>query len=117
MPRFFALTRITHAVCRIKILERLFCTARGWRLLIFMLVATLGFANIISVSLASTRGYQLKKLDQRIIELKKTNQKINLETSNISSPQVLEETAKKLGMVIVKETHYLSPTTGVLVSR
>jgi cell division protein FtsL len=59
----------------------------------------------------------MKNLERTIDELKKENQKNNLEISNLSSPKFLEDSAKSLGMVRAQEIKYLSPTTGVLVVR
>ncbi len=59
----------------------------------------------------------MKKLDKRITELKRENQKLNLEIAGLSSPKVLDEAAKKMGMVAVKEVQYLSPNTGIVVLR
>lgn len=117
MSKFFILTRINHTFRRIKLFKIIFGTSFGWRVVLFAVVITLIFFNLTTVSILSTRGYQLKSLDKRIETLKKENQKLQLEVSNYSSPQLLEESAKNLGMVVAKEVHYLSPTTGILVAR
>ena len=117
MPKFLSLTNIHHGLRRVRLGSLLSRSAGVWNIvfILFFVVATM--ANVITFSSASTRGYHMKKLDKRITELKRENQKLNLEIAGLSSPKVLDEAAKKMGMVAVKEVQYLSPHTGIVVLR
>lgn len=116
MPKFFFLVKIRHTFRRVKFFRQIFSPKSG-RLIICVLILIIGFLNLMTLSMASTRGYYSKNLEKRITELKKENQKINLQMSGLSSPQFLEEAAKNLGMIVAKDIKYLSPTTGSLVAR
>jgi cell division protein FtsL len=117
MPLFLNLTKNYYPVRRTKFFKNIFRTSSGWRFLIFVLIIFFGIMNLIILNKASTRGYELRNLERRITELKKENQRLNLEISRLSSPQLLEESAKNLGMEQIRKIRYFSPTNGILVVR
>lgn len=117
MSKFLLLTHIHHSLRRLRSSELLARGSGGWNIFFLAFLFLAIVANVITFSSASTRGYHMKKLDKRIIELKRGNQKMNLEIASLSSPKVFDEAAKRMGMVSAKEVQYLSPTTGVVVLR
>ena len=117
MSKFLSLTNISHGLHRLRPSELLARGSNGWNIFFGVFFVLAIMANVVTFSSASTRGYHMKKLDKRITELKRENQKLNLEIASLSSPKVFDEAAKRMGMVNVKEVRYLSPTTGVVVLR
>ncbi|MDP3244948.1 MAG: septum formation initiator family protein [bacterium] len=115
MSKFFWLSKINHSLSRVKLFKIIFGTGYGLRLMLLAAIVVCLVLNVTSVSLAATRGYRLKSLDKRITALKKENQKLNLEVSALSSPKLLQEQARKMGMIAAKDIKYLSPNEGVLV--
>lgn len=117
MSKFFGLSKINHSLSRIRLFKIVFGTSYGLRLVLLMAIAVCLVLNVTTVSLAATRGYRLKSLDKRITELKKENQKLNLQVSSLSSPKLLQEQAQKMGMVAAKDIQYLSPTAEAVATR
>ena len=61
----------------------------------------LGLAYLIQTNNLSTKGYEIKKIEQRLLELKETNKRLELEVASLKSAQNLETDTRTLNLVPV----------------
>ena len=102
---------------RISLLVQFLSRQKSWRGILLVVVGVVGFSYLISVVTISTRGYKMRDLESRIIELKFENKKLNLQVAEMQSPARVEEWVKTSGMVAASNVRYVSATTGVVASR
>lgn len=66
---------------------------------------------------SSTKGFEITELRQRAEELKKENEKLEIEAAKLKSFENLESQAKKLNMTPIKNIVYVTRTSGVVASK
>lgn len=75
-----------------------------WILIILILF---GINYLLLVNSSTTKGYEIKKLEKRILELKESSNRLEIETGSLKSIQNLEETAKTLNLIPSLKVDYL----------
>lgn len=59
----------------------------------------LGVAYLFQVNSLSTKGYEIKKLEQRLLELKETSERLELEARSLKAVETIQGEAKMLNLV------------------
>lgn len=75
---------------------------------VFILLAVLGASYLLLVNSLSTKGYEIKKLEKHVVELKEANKRLELESAALQSVQQIEEAVKVLNLVPGKGIKYPS---------
>lgn len=65
---------------------------------VLVFVAVLGISYLFAVNGSSTKGYEIKKLERRLLELKESSKRLELEAASLKSIQNLEATVKTLNL-------------------
>lgn len=73
-----------------------------------MAVGLLLIAQIIQVNAATTKGYQMRELENQIGELSLLQQKLQLESRKVQSLEHVASSVKMLGFVESEQPTYLS---------
>ena len=60
---------------------------------------TLGIIYLMQVNSLSTKGYEIKKLEQRLVELKEANGRLELESRSLKAVETIQSEAKLLNLV------------------
>lgn len=76
-------------------------------LIIFTLLAVFGMLYLFQVNDVSTKGYELRKLERRLIELRDTTARLELEASELKSIQNIESQTRGLNMVPSQGMNYV----------
>ena len=58
-----------------------------------------GVLYLLQVNALATRGYEIKKLEKRILELKEANRRLELESTALKSIETIESQARILNFV------------------
>lgn len=64
-----------------------------------LVLLVFGIVYLVQVNTISTKGYDIKKLQQKLSDLKETNKRLELEVSSTKAIQNLETTVKSLNLV------------------
>ncbi|MCX6743842.1 MAG: hypothetical protein NT116_06470 [Candidatus Parcubacteria bacterium] len=72
-----------------------------------VLVFCCGMIYLWQINGLATRGYQIKELEEKAAELKDTNQKLQIQITQLRSTSRLEEKVAQLNMVEVSRIEYL----------
>lgn len=75
-------------------------------IVIFCLLA---FFYLSQSSKASTRGYEIKKLETQSSELKAENERLQVESARLQSIKEIEKQTKELNMTPTKKVEYWTP--------
>jgi len=67
-----------------------------------------GVAYLIQVNSISTKGYEIKKLEQRLLELKETSERLEFEARSLKSIETIQAQAAVLKLVPSKGVNYTS---------
>ena len=107
MGRYFALTlEIPQAKIKMKpkTLKKL-SSSFGFVLAGLLIVA--GVLYLLETNNLSTKGYEIKKLDKRLIELEERNKRLELEAASLKSIQSIESQIRTLNLVPMTSVDYL----------
>lgn len=80
---------------------------RGVRLLIYALVAGIALAYFFEVTSVSGRGYELKKLSDKQVDLATETRRLDLTIAEESSAQNLKKRVEALGMKSATTVEYV----------
>jgi hypothetical protein len=75
-----------------------------------MLVAVFGVGYLMQINAASTKGLQIRKLENEITELKEQGERIELKVAKEQSVQAVETKVKEMGMVPTPKVDYVMAT-------
>mgnify|MGYP001565074386 FL=1 len=73
---------------------------------IFGLLTAFAVLYLFLVNSLSTKGYEIKKLEKRIVELQEIQKRLGMESSALQSVQQIEETTKALNLVPSRWINY-----------
>lgn len=107
MGRYFALTLNlpVQAVNKSKIKKSGFMKINlGFWLL--CLTFAVGVAYLVQVNGLATKGYEIKKLEQKLTELKEIDKRLELEMTSLQSIQSIESEVKVLNLVPSSGVNY-----------
>ncbi|MFA5926514.1 MAG: septum formation initiator family protein [Parcubacteria group bacterium] len=76
--------------------------------LVAALICLLGVFYIFEVNNMATKGYDIKKLESQIGDLKKENENLQIRSAELKSMYNIEEKTKELNMVAPKDISYLN---------
>lgn len=114
MSKFLYLAQIKHFLFvspSLKVRERkwlkVFYSSKLWTAMIFILLAGSLIVYIHQINSVSTAGLRLRKLEQRLEELKEQNRQLEVEIIEKRSLLNLYQEASKLGLVSQSNTEYL----------
>lgn len=99
----------------IKIRERI--DARGTVVCLIVAALFLGIGYIGKTNAAAGRGYEMKILEQQIREAERFNQNTELDIATRTASRELEQRARQLGLVEVKNVRYIANAAHPVVAR
>ncbi len=86
----------------------------------YMLVVLLVSAGVYYLNLVNQRavsGYKIAKLEKKVNELKKINEKLDVKLAELQETAHIKEAAKAMQMAVVDEVEYITALTGELAQR
>lgn len=111
MGRYFSLTRAMPAdTCKTKTKRKhkINQTSRSRNgFFLFALIMIFGIMYIVQVNNLSTQGYDIQKLEQRLVDLKEQGKRLELESTALKSMENLGEDIKAMNLVPSKNVKYL----------
>lgn len=69
---------------------------------------------ILQMTSVSTKGYEIESYEKKLEDLKRENQKLQIELADLNSIYNIEETSSKLSKVSPKDINYIISSTGVV---
>lgn len=75
--------------------------------IVLTLVLALGLVYLFLVNSTSTKGYEIKQLEQQLITLKESQKKLEIESATLKSIQNIEQTVKILNLVPSGDVRYV----------
>lgn len=79
----------------------------NWGSWIMVALFVLGILYLLQVNALATRGYEIKKLEKRTLELKEANGRLELEATALKSIETIEKEAKILNFVPSGQVNYV----------
>ncbi len=77
-----------------------------------VLLIIIGIVYLVQVNSLSTKGYEIKKLEAKLLELKESHARLELEAAALKSIQNLEAIVKTLNLVPSGGVNYLKGLSG-----
>lgn len=100
MGRYFALTFDLAAQVQTKTKTNSMINFKPvFRMGLFLALVFLGLMYVLQVNSLSTKGYELKKLERRLVELREQNKRLELEIGAAKAIQNIEAEVKPLNLV------------------
>lgn len=87
-----------------------------WRPLLAVMVVLLGVSYVVELNLISSRGFQARRLEQRLNSLREENRRLNLQVAELQSLTSVGERIQTLGLVPAESVQYLT-VGGAAVAR
>jgi cell division protein FtsL len=118
MPRVTAYNRIKtikNRTVKARTVSQL--TVESKRILSFFLVSFVGvivISYVLQMTSVSTKGYEIERYEKKLENLKKENQKLQIELADLNSIYNIEEASRKLSKVGPKDINYIISSTGVV---
>ena len=79
----------------------------NWGVWIFVLLVVFGALYIFQANSLSTKGYEIKKLEQRQAELMESSKRFELEAAELKSIEHIESEVKTLNLVPSSGVNYV----------
>lgn len=73
---------------------------------LMILLFILGVVYLLQINNLSTKGYEIKKLDQRLVELKGQSERLELEARALKAVETIQAQAKLLNLVPSRGVNY-----------
>lgn len=80
-----------------------------------VLVCLLSLFYLAQSNKISTKGYEIRELEEKLEALQEENHKLELKAAELQSVKYIEEEVKHLNMVPVEEVIYLTPGSSTVV--
>ncbi len=80
-------------------------------------MCTFAFMYLTVTNEIAIKGYKIQELENKVIELKTENQKLQIQTTQFQSLQNIEQQAKNLGMVPVDHVEYLASIDSIVAQK
>lgn len=77
-------------------------------------VCVVVISYILQMTSVSTKGYEIESYEKKLEDLKRENQKLQIELADLNSIYNIEETSSKLSKVSPKDINYIISSTGVV---
>lgn len=71
------------------------------------LLFVLGVSYLLQVNSISTKGYEIKKLEQRLLELKEINDRLEIETRSLQAIETIEAQTRTLNLVPASNVNHV----------
>ena len=84
---------------------------------IFALICVISLGYIVSINDLSIRGFILQDIKKEIARLETENEQYEVKAMTLTSYQLIDERAKKLGMVKVDNIQYVSVVDGAVAKK
>lgn len=112
MGRYFALTIGIGSQMPTKTkTKRLVATPRtGFGLWLAALILVVGGVYLVQVNSSATKGYEIEKLERRLMEFKETAKRLELEAASLQSIQNIETAAQTLNLIPSQGVKYFGST-------
>lgn len=109
MGRYFALTLGLETQAQFKPKPKTIASKSrvNWGFWLLLLLVVLSVTYLFQVNGSSTKGYEIKKLERRLFDLKETNKRLELEAASFQSTQYIESTVKILNLVPAAGIRYV----------
>ena len=75
---------------------------------VMAMLFALGVSYLVLVNSISTKGYEIKKLEQRLIELKETSERLELEARALKAVETIQAEAQSLNLVQGGPVNYVA---------
>ena len=79
-------------------------------IILSVFVLTISVSYLIQINSLATKGYKIKELEGKILELKDKKNDLELESLSLQSMGTVKEKVDGLGLVAVNNPDYLTPT-------
>lgn len=118
MPRITAYNRtriMSNRASKTRTVSQL--TVESKRVVSFFLAAfvcLVVISYILQMTSVSTKGYEIESYEKKLEDLKRENQKLQIELADLNSIYNIEETSSKLSKVSPKDINYIISSTGVV---
>ncbi len=111
MGRYFALTLDLPGSTKTKVKTKKVTNSRprgkSFGFLIVFLLLGLGMFYITQVNNISTKGYDIKKLEVKLNEMKESNKRLELQAASLKSINNLESEVKTMNLIPSEDTNYI----------
>lgn len=77
-------------------------------LLLIITIFLVGFFYVFNITSNSTNGFKISELENKIEDLKLTNQKLKSQVNLLDNPALLKDKADQAGLVLAGQAEYLS---------
>lgn len=82
-----------------------------------VILAVLGVAYLIELNLISQRGFEVRRMEERLAEFRDVNAKLQLKVAELESMNGIETRISQLGMVPIEQVEFLSAGAAVVARR
>lgn len=72
------------------------------------MIFSLGAVYLFQVNSLSTKGYEIKRLEQRLVQLKETSTRLELEARSLKAVETIQTEAKILNLVPSRGVNYFA---------
>lgn len=111
MSKFFHLSKKSNAPAKTQRLKmRGAISIRMLNLTVISLLLVVGVSYLVQVNSLVTKGYAIKDLENRVDELKKQSNELELQVLDLQSMETVKNKVTQLDMVAIGEVDYLSVT-------
>lgn len=109
MGRYFALALTMPGQTQIKIKPKKAkrSTSPNFGIWVFFLLFVTVASYLLLVNSLSTKGYEIKKLERKLLEFKETNKRLELDVASLKSIQGIEAEIKTLNLVPTTQASYV----------
>ncbi len=87
----------------------------NWLLIILVIGSGLYYLGLVNKRAVS--GYKIAKLENRVKELRKINEKLEVKLAELQETDRIKQVAESMEMAVVNEVEYLVVMTGELAQR
>ena len=84
---------------------------------ILILIFSMGFLYLVQVNKATTKGYQMRDLETRINVVEESNQKLEIQVTELQTLDSIKERSQTLGMVPTDKVKYIKVTGSTVAKK
>lgn len=89
----------------------------NWGMAVSAALFVLGIVYLFQANSLSTKGYEIKNLEQQVVNLKETNERLELEARSLKSIESIQAQAHLLNFVPSGKVDYMQTETSVSYQR
>lgn len=83
----------------------------------FLGMFILGFVYLWKTNNIAVKGYEMRDLEQNVAELKRENELLSIQATQLETLQHVQDKVGELGLVPVEKIEYISPTDSMVASK